>query len=114
MIALLTATILPDCGTYTVALYVATVPISVQETEPPTMPVPDDADVIIVANAFRLGADVVGRTSNPQEHPMSFQFQRTRSGDGNPPREPGQWLFPRPGWCLAADDRRACRLPRCT
>ena len=43
MIALLTATILPDCGTYTVALYVATVPISVQETEPPTMPVPDDA-----------------------------------------------------------------------
>ena len=42
-IALLTATISPDCGTYTVALYVATVPSSVHETEPPTMPVPDDA-----------------------------------------------------------------------
>ena len=34
---------MPDCGTYTGALYVATVPSSVQETEPPTMPVPDDA-----------------------------------------------------------------------
>ena len=34
---------MPDCGTYTVALYVATVPTSAQDTEPPTMPVPDDA-----------------------------------------------------------------------
>ena len=34
---------MPDCGTYTVALYVATVPTSAQDAEPPTMPVPDDA-----------------------------------------------------------------------
>ena len=37
-----------DSGTYTVALYVATVPTSVQETEPPTMPVPDDAACAVV------------------------------------------------------------------